>query len=308
MKVVHFMPPFSGGIASAVMALMQVPGLTHATPDEPSHTTDATHVHCHHALRWPEALALARRLGVPAIKTLHILQARQSRMRGLPPTSPTRSESLQLKAIREADHLTIATHAAKAMLLEDHPDLDPARVVVVPLGPTLPILPRPPVHAPSPVVAVTRFDQLKGTDLLIDVVTEALASTDLRFVIAGGLPDNPRAEARWRAAFPTDPRVTFAGWLAPLELAALYASARAFVTTSRLETCGIALMEAVAAGVPAVATDLAVHREVAPGATFVAPTAAAFVHALGHLPEPSAPAPARPAPAQSWLSFWRQTR
>ncbi len=268
-------------------------------------------MHCHHALRWPEALALARRLGVPAIKTLHILQARQSRMRGLPPTSPTRSESLQLKAICEADHLTIATHAAKAMLLEDHPDLDPARVVVVPLGPTLPILPRPPVHAPSPVVAVTRFDQLKGTDLLIDVVTEALASTDLRFVIAGGLPDNPRAEARWRAAFPTDPRVTFARLARTgLELAtrSQLRRARAFVTTSRLETCGIALMEAVAAGVPAVATDLAVHREVAPGATVVAPTAAAFVHALGHLPEPSAPAPARPAPAQSWLSFWRQTR
>lgn len=304
MKVVHFMPPFSGGIASAVTGLMQVPGLEHASPDD---TIGATHVHCHHALRWPEALALARRLGVPAIKTLHILQARQSRMRGLPPTAPTRSESLQLKAIREADHLTIATHAAKAMLLDDHPDLDPERVVVVPLGPTLPVLPRE-VAASSPVIAVSRFDHLKGTDLLIDVVTAALDDAALRFVIAGGLPDNARAEARWRDAFPADPRVAFVGWLTPQALAALYASARAFVTTSRLETCGIALMEAVAAGVPAVASDLPVHREVAPGATFVPLDASAFVAALRQAPPPLTRAPSTPAAAQSWLSFWRQTR
>lgn len=301
MKVVHFMPPFSGGIASAVTGLMQVPGLVHVGPED---VAAATHVHCHHALRWPEALALARRLGVPAIKTLHILQARQSRMRGLPPTSPTRSESLQLKAIREADHLTIATHAAKAMLLEDHPDLDPARVTVVPLGPTLPTLPRH-LDATSPVVAVTRFDHLKGTDLLIDVAA-GLGDLGVPLVVAGGLPDNARAERRWRDAFPSG--VTFAGWLAPSDLAALYASARVFVTTSRLETCGIALMEAVAAGVPAIASDLPVHREVAPGATFVPLDASAFVHALGDLEEATTPAQSRPDPAQSWLSFWRQTR
>lgn len=328
-KVLHLAPPFSGGIASAVATLtsLAAPDVAHllvtdATP--PEHLAGATLVHCHHALRWPDARALADRLGVPAAKTVHILQARQSHLRGLPPGAATRSQTLQALALDQADALTIATHAARDLLVTDHPALDPNHVQVLPLPTTLPILPRSADAARGPVVAVTRFDGLKGTDILVALVPRLLATHDAPIVIAGGLPDNPRAERRWCDAFTSAlspaqrDRLTFAGWLAPAELAALLAAARVFVTTSRLETCGLALMEAVAAGCPAVATDLAVHREVAgPRARYAAPSALAFAAAITEQLTTKAcdtsaadetPATSRAAIVDAWLHFWRQTR
>jgi len=323
--VVHLAPPFTGGITSAVDGLI---ALTSTTPDtpvthlraehaSPAELVQATVVHCHHALRWPEAFALARRLGVPAVKTVHILQARQSRMRGLPAATPTRSETLQAQAIVTADRLTIATHAAKAMLLEDHPALEPARVIVLPLAPRLPVLPRQPSLNEQTLVALTRFDHLKGTDLLIEVVAATLATSGRRFVVAGGLPDNARADARWRDAFRAaltpeqQARLELCGWLSPGEVAALLAQADVFVTTSRIETCGLGLMEAVAAGCAAVATDLPVHREVAGSwAHYAAPDAASFALAVDHaLRLTTAPkATCVSGTAQDWLHFWAQTR
>lgn len=323
MRVLHLAPPFSGGIASAVAGLtsLAAPEVEHRLVDAstpPEALSGATLVHCHHALRWAEARALADRLGVPAAKTIHILQARQSRLRGLPPDAPTRSESHQARALAEADALTIATHAARDLLAEDHPALDPQRVCVLPLPTTLPVLPRAAHAAQGPIVAVTRFDTLKGTDLLVALAPLLLATPDTRLVIAGGLPDNPRAERRWRDAFtaalpPAEHhRLAFAGWLAPAGLAELLAAARIFVTASRLETCGLALMEAVAAGCPAVATDIPVHREVAgPAARYAAPTPDAFAELLRAAPHATtlaAPRPPRDTIVDRWLHFWRQTR
>ena len=331
-RVAHFAPPFTGGIASAVDGLLTLTaagtdGVTHLRADTATaaELAQVTLVHCHHALRWPDALALARRSRVPAVKTLHILQARQSRMRAVPATSPTRSEALQARAIAEADALTIATHAAKAMLVEDHPDLDPTRVVVLPLAPRLPVLPRVVADAPTVrlIVAATRFDQLKGTDLLVEVVAACLRAPDVDFVIAGGLPDNARAELRWKEAFRAAltpeqrPRLHFPGWLGPDALAQLLSRAALFVTTSRLETCGLGLMEAVAALCPAVATDLSVHREVAGAhARYVAANVQAFARAIeeaSHAQSTSRATAPYTAPdaarvAQDWLHFWSQTR
>lgn len=326
-KVLHLAPPFSGGIASAVAGLtgLVAPDVEHllvgaSTP--PERLAGATLVHCHHALRWPEARALADRLGVPAAKTIHILQARQSHMRGLPPEAATRSQSLQALALAQADALTIATRAARDLLVADHPALDPHHVQVLPLPTTLPVLARAADAAHGPIVAVTRFDALKGTDLLVALAPLLLSTPDTRLVIAGGLPDNPRAEHRWRAAFtaalpPTEHhRLAFAGWLAPAALAELLSAARVFVATSRLETCGLALMEAVAAGCPAVATDIPVHREIAgPAARYAAPTAEAFARVLAELLQAAphattiaAPPTARDTIIDRWLHFWRQTR
>lgn len=319
MTVVHLAPPFGGGIASAVRALVAIPGVVHRLDDGavPGDRAERYVVHCHHALRWPEALTLARRLGAPAVKTVHILQARQSRLRGL--TVATRSQALQARAIVEADHLTIASGAARAELVADHPELDPARVRVLPL-PTARPLPRAPAAAPT-VLAVTRYDAIKGTDVLVEVVGRLLrAAPDVRVVVAGGLPDNARAQAKWHEAFvaaagPAVDRLELSGWLAPDALAARYAEAHAFVTTSRLETYGLALREAVEAGVPAVASDLPVHREVAEGAADFVPLGevqafvAALEAALGRSGGGSgAPRVTRREGHDDWLSFWREVR
>lgn len=72
-------------------------------------------------------------------------------------------------------------------------------------------------------------------------------------------------------------RAAAAGWLVqlgyvgPEELAALYGAALAAVLPSLYEGFGLPLLEALAAGLPVVASDIAVHREVAGDAALYAP-------------------------------------
>lgn len=326
-RIVHVGPAFAGGVSAAIEGLTRIAGATHARLSGDSaevvdgaEVEGATLVHCHHALAWAAARSLARRLGVPAAMTVHVLQAHQSRMRGLSAAQATRSERLEGEALAEADALTIGTRAAREILCEDHPGLDPARVTV--LAPPLRVarVARAAAAEGGPLVAVTRFDVLKGTDLLIEVVARVLDDPRRDVVIAGGLPDNPRADARWREAFvaPLDARrrarLSFTGWLESDALARLYASASVFVTTSRIETHGLALAEALAIGVPAVASGIAVHREVGGDRVEYADDSvegvlAAIVRARLRSPRATADGPfARTADLErAWLHFWRRS-
>lgn len=75
------------------------------------------------------------------------------------------------------------------------------------------------------------------------------------------------------------------GWVDDAELQALYAGAAAFAFPSRHEGFGLPVLEAMAAGVPVVASDIPALREVAgDDAVFVAPAdAPAWAAALGTL-------------------------
>jgi glycosyltransferase involved in cell wall biosynthesis len=336
-NIIHLAPPtettsrkrrgFAGGLTGAVASLvaMQADDLVSVRVssarevDLPSDLPTVLHVH--HALAWPEAQLLAARLGAPTIYTVHVLQARQSRLRGLDPATPTRSETLEAQALAEATRVTVATDAALAGLLMDHPTLARDKVRLASFAPRLPWLPRAPAAAPT-VLAATRFDALKGIDLLVALAARLLTDPrhpDLRFVLAGGLPENARAEARWldtlRAAVPetAHTRLHLPGWLGPDALAAALASAHVYVSASRIETLGLGLLEALAAGCPAVATDLDVHREVAASARLVPATADALANAILESLEGPAPMPSSPSPSASqadwrapWIALWRE--
>jgi glycosyltransferase involved in cell wall biosynthesis len=288
-------------------------------------------VHLHHALAWEELSGLmAARSGPRLVKSIHVLQRRQNRMRG---AESTRSEAAQTALMMRADRLTVATSAARDMLCEDHPevvDLE-TRLVTLPLVPPMTTLhgARPPYPSDTPpmVLAVGRFDRLKGTDLLVDVVAALLtARPTLRVVIAGGLPDHPKYERRWLKSFrerlPEDAheRFAFVGWQDADKLLELYRQAAVYLAPSRLETCGLALMEALAAGCPTVATDIPAHREVARDAALLVPQeASAMVEAALSLIDDGAvgmrlgrrgPAciPERAGVVSQWLHFWEQTR
>jgi 1,2-diacylglycerol 3-alpha-glucosyltransferase len=77
---------------------------------------------------------------------------------------------------------------------------------------------------------------------------------DVTFVVGGRGPalDHFRREVERRGL---DERVRFIGFVADEELPSLYAAADAFVMASTFETQGIALLEAMAAGLPVVAAD-----------------------------------------------------
>jgi glycosyltransferase involved in cell wall biosynthesis len=95
-------------------------------------------------------------------------------------------------------------------------------------------------------------------------VIAAMASLDQRFrlVILGGGPAARRLE-RYADDLRVSGRVYFAGRVSPSDYYRWLRTARVLVTLAEGEPSGAALLEALAAGASAVASDVAVHREAA---------------------------------------------
>lgn len=149
-------------------------------------------------------------------------------------------------------------------------------------------------EATSLVLIVARLGREKGLELALDALV-ALPGVQLAIVGAG--PHRAVLEAR-AAARGIAGRVCFAGALAPAALPDVYASSDAFVFPSASETQGLVLVEAMAAGLPIVAVDVAATRDVLAGrGRLVPPDPAALARgvtqALAAGPDPAGPAVAR---------------
>ena len=97
-------------------------------------------------------------------------------------------------------------------------------------------------------------ERAKGMDEVMQAMPGLLAEyPDLVYLIGGEGPDRPRLEAKAKALGLAD-RVVFAGRIAEEEKVAHYRLADAYVMPSRGEGMGIVILEAMAAGVPAMAS------------------------------------------------------
>jgi glycosyltransferase involved in cell wall biosynthesis len=131
-----------------------------------------------------------------------------------------------------------------------------ARGVVVPLGVSEDDLPSsPPARSTAPyVLTLSRLERKKGLELLIAAfhqVAVAGALADWRLVIAGDgdvayVRDLKRLAANGSAAA----RIDFPGWASGAEKAALLRRAALFACPSEQENFGVAVVEAMADGVP----------------------------------------------------------
>lgn len=131
-----------------------------------------------------------------------------------------------------------------------------ARPVIVPLGVDEMLFgesPEVPGHSPY-VLAMSRLDPKKGIEVLIDAFHQAVGEGSgdrWSLVIAGD--GNPAYVARLRAAAEDGPgasRITFRGWVTGNDRASLLRGASVFALPSYQENFGIAMVEALAAGVP----------------------------------------------------------
>ncbi len=230
-------------------------------------------VHVHHAMLWRAALELApdaRRL-----LSVHVIQAEMNRLRGV---SHTLSATAQAEALAEADVVHVPSAPAASLLLRFHPEIA-ARLRVVPPGVDASGVDASGVEAigvdapraiatPAPsrsrtVVAVGRFDHAKGTADLAAALPQLIAAVPgVSVRIVGGVPDNPRAARRWQRRLEEagGEHVQCLGWRPPPAVAAELAGAAVGLFPSHAETFGLALLEAMAHGVAAVATDVAGHR------------------------------------------------
>ncbi|MBX3268982.1 MAG: glycosyltransferase family 4 protein [Sandaracinaceae bacterium] len=183
-------------------------------------------VHVHDAA----LAAMVCELTAPRVLTLHVDHEAQRRLRNA--DAPSRGELAQ-RAAMEAAAAVIVPSAATGR--------DGAHVV--PFGVELPA---ERAHGDD-LLYVGRFADVKGTAELF----EAARRIDAPIVVAGGLPDSPRAERRWRARAPAN--VRFDGWLDRDALAARYRRAAVLIAPSWTETFGLAVAEAMSFGVPVVA-------------------------------------------------------
>jgi glycosyltransferase involved in cell wall biosynthesis len=108
------------------------------------------------------------------------------------------------------------------------------------------------------VVAVGRLSAQKRHHLLIDAMNHV---PNVRLLIAGEGEDRPELEARIASTGLRD-RVRLLGNVSPGHVARLLTAADVFAMASEFEGLSLALVEAMAAGVPIVASDIPPIREV----------------------------------------------
>ncbi len=143
----------------------------------------------------------------------------------------------------------------------------------------------------SVLLFVGRLGKEKNLDRLLEAFARLLGRRpDAHLIIVGDGPYRAGLEQR-AAALGCGGHTTFVGALEQDQLGAYYGSADAFVFTSLTETQGLVLVEAMAVGLPVVAVDCPVTREIVLGdaGVLTADDADAFAVAvdalLNELPE-----------------------
>jgi D-inositol-3-phosphate glycosyltransferase len=220
-------------------------------------------VHAHFWMSGLAALDAAASLDIPVVQTFHALGVVKRRHQGAKDTSPRPRTSAEAMIARRAVHL-VATCTDEVRELVNI-GADPCKVSVIPCGVDLALFrPDGPCEERQSgrrrLVVVSRLVERKG----IGNVIEALpAVPDTELIIAGGSP---------AAAFESDPevrrlrqlidhhgvrdRVTLRGQVNRDDLPALLRSADIVVCVPWYEPFGIVPLEAMACGVPVVASEV----------------------------------------------------
>ncbi|MEG3626615.1 glycosyltransferase family 4 protein [Streptomyces poriticola] len=175
---------------------------------------------------------------------------------GLDPAVAADLDSRERTVLR-AVPAVVATSDWAVRRLVSHHGLDPGRVHVAAPGADIAPL-APGTDGVSRLLCVAAVTPRKGQHRLVEALAEV---TDLPWscVCVGGLGQDPGYVDRLRArirAHGLDDRLELAGPKAGADLDAAYASADLMVLTSYAETYGMAVTEALARGVPVLATDV----------------------------------------------------
>ena len=229
-------------------------------------------------VHFPDYLTPFRWMGTPFVLTIHdmayaaderFFTAGQRRLRRF--ANPL--------GIRRASHLIVDSQFTRSEVLRLFPDLSGSKVSVI--YPGVPRFATPATSAevvkryglPSRfVLSVGTLEPRKNMECLL----EAFARPELAcesLVLVGPAGWGPGLERRVRAHPDLARRIFITGHIPDADLAGLYQEATAFAYVSLYEGFGFPLLEALSAGLAAVASNIAVLRETTRGAVlYVDPT------------------------------------
>jgi len=223
-------------------------------------------VHAHFWMSGYAALRAARPLGIPVALTFHALGVVKRRHQGDRDTSPTARADLERTLIRDVDQViaTCSDEVFELLRLGGRR----RRISVVPCGVDLDtfhpdVMPEPRPAGRYRIVSVGRLVERKGIGNVISAIglLRAAGGPDAELVVAGGpevsgLDDDREVQRLRRLAAQAGvaDRVEFRGRVGRRELPALLRSADLAVCVPWYEPFGIVPLEAMACGVPVVAT------------------------------------------------------
>jgi glycosyltransferase involved in cell wall biosynthesis len=265
---VHWYPVYKRLIPGLTMPLTV--GLMRGLED---HHPDLIHAHSHRYGHVLESAAEARKLGVPWVATMHYHPARQDQ-------TALRRGLLQVQDLlfgastyRNADAIIAVTEQERKILANFIPA---KRIRVIPLGIDLALWtppergePRaagPPELPPQYMLYTGRIAQNKGLALLFDAVARIPVAERIPLVIMGrdwGVRPQLELQAR-RLGIEND--LVWLGHVEdPAEYRRVFRRATLFTFPSEWEAFGLVLLEAMASGVPIIATAVGGVPEVLDG-------------------------------------------
>lgn len=208
--------------------------------------------------------ALAQRVRAPIVALCHHPLALET---GLTPAQADALRASEIAALAHAAQVVVSSAATRATLVREY-GVDADRILVAEPG----VDPAPPARGSGgPGVALLAVGSIvprKGYDVLTQALA-GLADLDWTLTVVGALDRAPATVEAVRAqiaAVGLSGRMTLAGAVSDATLAALYDRADLFVLASRYEGYGMVLTEALARGLPLVATAGGAAADTAPDA------------------------------------------
>lgn len=184
------------------------------------------------------------------------------------------------------DHLVAVSTRVAESWREKHPRFPSERLTTIDNGVAVgaSFLPRPPLGSLPTILVVARLDPIKDLGTALRAIALLRARRPVRLVIAGDGIERAPLEAEARNLGISD-AVEFLGMVH--DVAPLYAAADLFCLSSISEGMSLAILEAMSAGVPVVATDVGGTPDILTdgGTGLLVPPQdpAAMAHALGRL-------------------------
>jgi glycosyltransferase involved in cell wall biosynthesis len=215
---------------------------------------DVLHAHSYHALA---ALPAAVTNTTPLVFTPHYHGTGHSRLRAAlhPLYRP-----IGRRIIARSERIICVTHAERDLLTRDFPEAA-GRMVVIPNGTDPARRPTVPAEPGRSIVCVGRLERYKRVDRVIRAMAHLPADHHLDVVGSG--PARDELETLADRLGLAGGRVRFHGRLDGEAFAARMARAAAAVSASGHEAFGMAVADALNAGIPTVASFIPAHRELA---------------------------------------------